>query len=63
MKATCETDRDNTKHVHLCTIGVPEGEETERGLRMYLKKLWLKSSYTKEGNESRNRKQRESQTK
>ena len=37
---------DNIKHVNLHIIGIPEGEERERRLKMYLKKLWLKTSQT-----------------
>ena len=40
---------DNIKWVNLCVIGIPEGEE-KRGLKMYLKKLWLKTPKPKEGN-------------
>ena len=36
---------DNIKHANLCIIGIPEGED-KRGLKMYLKKLWLKTSQT-----------------
>ena len=35
---------DNIKHLNLRIIGIPEREEREWGLKMYLKKLWLKTS-------------------
>ena len=33
---------DNIKWVNLHIIGIPEGKE-KRGLKIYLKKLWLKT--------------------
>ena len=37
---------DNIKHANLCIIGIPEEKKEKRGLKMYLKKLWLKPSQT-----------------
>ena len=34
---------DNKKWANLCIIRIPEGEEKEKGLKIYLKKLWLKT--------------------
>ena len=34
---------DNIKWANLCIIGIPEGEEKEKGIKIYLKKLWLKT--------------------
>ena len=34
---------DNIKQVNLRIIGIPEGEEKETGLKIYLRKLWLKT--------------------
>ena len=34
---------DNIKKANLSTIGIPEGKKKERGLKTYLKKLWLKT--------------------
>ena len=33
---------DNLKWANLCIIGIPEGKE-EKELKIYLKKLWLKT--------------------
>ena len=37
---------DNIKCNNIRIIGVPEGEEREKGLRKYLKRLWSKTSRT-----------------
>ena len=37
---------DNIKQTNLLIIGIPEEEKEKRGLKMYLKKLWLKTSQT-----------------
>ena len=37
---------DNIKHANLHIIGIPEEKKEKRGSKMYLKKLWLKSSQT-----------------
>ena len=34
---------DNVKWANLRIIGIPEGKEKTRGLKTYLKKLWLKT--------------------
>ena len=34
---------DNIKRATLCIIGIPEGEEKENGIEIYLKKLCLKT--------------------
>ena len=34
---------DNIKKANLSTIGIPEGKKKKRGLKTYLKKLWLKT--------------------
>ena len=34
---------DNIKHANLWIIGIPEGEEKEKGIEIYLNKLWLKT--------------------
>ena len=34
---------DNIKQANLYIIGIPEGEEKENGLKIYLKKLHLKT--------------------
>ena len=36
----------NTKCADLCIQGIPEGEERDEALKMYLNKLWLKMSLT-----------------
>ena len=37
---------DNQRGANLWVIGIPEGEEEKRRLKMFLKKLWLKPSQT-----------------
>ena len=37
---------DNIKYNNIHIIGVPEGEEREKGPRKYLKRLYLKTSLT-----------------
>ena len=34
---------DNIRLDNLCIIGIPEGEEKEKGIEIYWKKLWLKT--------------------
>ena len=34
---------DNIKQTNLCIKGIPEGEKKKRGLKIYLKRLWLKT--------------------
>ena len=36
--------RDSIKHNNIHIIGVPEDEERENGQKVYLRKLWLKTS-------------------
>ena len=34
---------DNIKQANLCIIGIPEGEEKEKGIEHLLKEVWLKT--------------------
>ena len=54
---------DNTKHINIRIIGVPDKKRKRKGLRKYLKKLYLKTSLTWERKQpSKCRKCRESHT-
>ena len=58
-----EMNRDNSKHINICIMGVPEREEWEKGFKNVFDKIMAETSWTWRRKQiSTYRKHRESQT-